>query len=135
MRKERLFQMMELAADEFILEAERELPAAAAKKTCRHIRAAAKKPKKIYWHIWAAAAATICLVAGALALVRGGLRLGGGDSASNGQTAAGAGHGEESSEFMSYAGPVLPLTLSEGDGISAARDIAFVFPGENGEQM
>lgn len=124
MREKRLFQLMELAADEFILEAEREFPVTAG-----------KKPKKSYWHIWAAAAATICLVAGALALVRGGLQLGRGDSTSNGQTVTGAGHGEESSEFMSYAGPVLPLTLSEGSGISATRDITFVFPGENGEQV
>ena len=124
MREKRLFQRMELAADEFVLEAERGLPAGAGKKV-----------KKSGWCVLASAAATICLVIGALALVRGGLRLGGGDHTSDDGAVNGAGHGEESSEFMSYAGPVLPLTLSEESEISATRDIAFVFPGESGEQL
>ncbi len=70
------------------------------------------------WKRWASAAAVLTLVVGL-----GGAvlfpRMGG--------NAGAAGH-EEGSTFMSYAGPVLPMTLrEENDAITARRDITLDF--------
>ena len=45
-----------------------------------------------------------------------------------GSGAGGSGHADGSTEFMSYAGPVFPLTVANNaEGISASRDIAYDF--------
>lgn len=45
-----------------------------------------------------------------------------------GGTAGGAGHSDNSTVFMSYAGPVFPLSIPGNvDGIAASRDITFDF--------
>ena len=47
---------------------------------------------------------------------------------SPGGSANGSGHADGSTEFMSYAGPVFPMTLLNGaEGVSASRDIAYDF--------
>lgn len=123
MKEKRLFELIGLAADEFILEAEAEP------------MTAPEPRRKRSWHIWAAAAATIFLVAGAVGLTLGGLRMGSHKGAPADRAANGAGHEAGSSEFMSYAGPVLPLTVSDGAGIEARRRITYEFPIQAGEQM
>lgn len=74
------------------------------------------------WKRWAAIAACIALVAGigGPLLLRMNFSVPGGNSGSGG-------HGEGSA-FMSYAGPVFPLTLSEAvDDLNAVREINFDF--------
>ena len=80
--------------------------------------------KKTPWRRWAALAAALALVAGgSLALLP---RFGGG-------SAGGAGHGEGSS-FMSYAGPIFPLTVLEGgEGLAASREVTLDFSAYHGE--
>ncbi len=81
----------------------------------------AARPK---WKAWAVIAACIVFVAGVggAALWQNFLPLGG--NAGSG----GSGHAEGSSAFMSYAGPVFPLTMVEADDeISASRHIAYDF--------
>ena len=73
---------------------------------------------------WAAAAACLALVAVGVGALSGVIPLLPG---SPGNGAGGAGH-DEASTFMSYAGPVFPLTLrEENDSITAQRDITLDF--------
>lgn len=75
-----------------------------------------KKPR---WHKWLAAAACICLLAA------GGLRL---LPDHMGANASGSGHDNGAATFMSYAGPVFPLTLLEDtETITAKRSITLDF--------
>ncbi len=74
------------------------------------------------WKKWIAIAASLVLVIGigGFSLLRMGSFIPGGTSGSNGHS--------EGNVFMSYAGPVFPLTLSENtDGLSAKRKIDFDF--------
>ena len=79
------------------------------------------------WRRWGVLAAALVLVVGVGSYVLP--RLGG--SASNGGAFFGDGGGagaEGASTFMSYAGPVFPLTLREADGeITARREITLDF--------
>ena len=101
-KSERLFQAMSEIRDEAIDEAAQEPPA---------------KKKPHHWKRWAALAACLALVAAGGYLLP---RLGG-------SSAGGGGH-DEASAFMSYAGPVFPLTLEEANGsITAQRDITLDF--------
>lgn len=101
-KSERLFQAMSEIRDEAIDEAAQEPPA---------------KRKPHHWKRWAALAACLALVAAGGYLLP---RLGG-------SSAGGGGH-DEASAFMSYAGPVFPLTLEEANGsITAQRDITLDF--------
>ncbi|MGI5900414.1 MAG: hypothetical protein ACOX8S_10940 [Christensenellales bacterium] len=79
------------------------------------------------WKPWAAIAACAVLAVGAAAvMLQQSFRLPGGSS--GGAGAGGSGHADGSSVFMSYAGPVFPLTLSEQDSeITANRHIAYDF--------
>ena len=58
-----------------------------------------------------------------------------------GGNTGGSGHADGSTEFMSYAGPVLPMTLLNGaEDISASRDISYNFEGfgvlqDNSEEL
>jgi len=80
------------------------------------IEEAAAEKKAFHWKRWAALAAAIALVTGAIRILP---NIGGG--------AGGAGSGGAST-FMSYAGPVLPLTLREKNAeITAERDITLDF--------
>lgn len=92
-----------------------------------HIDEAAESEKRrhkpIRWKRWGTAAACITL-----AVVTGSVfpHLGGCGAGSNGESTPSAGEG--ASEFMSYAGPVLPMTLSrENPAIKAERDITLDF--------
>lgn len=84
-----------------------------------------KSPGKPVWVRWAAMAAAFVVVAGA-GLYAFLPRLGGnagGDGISGGDMAAPGGV-----SFMSYAGPVLPLTVLDGpDGLSATREVTWKF--------
>ena len=86
------------------------------------VEEAAEDPpkKRVHWKRWAAAAAAVALVAGAAGILPRG-----------GSSAGGAGtnpSGEGPTTFMSYAGPVFPLTLREAnDSVTAARDIELDF--------
>ena len=97
---ERLFEAMSDLNDEVIEEA----------------AASQKKVKKPNWRRWGALAAVLVLAIGIAALFP---RMGGnsGGSGVDGGTV-----------FMSYAGPVFPLSLTaENDAITAARDITLDF--------
>lgn len=82
-----------------------------------------RQKKVIHWKCWAALAACCALVVGmgGFALTqRGG--LGGNTGASAG------GGGADGSTFMSYAGPVFPLTTTDNaEGITVERDITLDF--------
>jgi len=74
---------------------------------------------------WCAIAASFALVIGigSYILTNMGLPFPGANT-------GGSGHVDGSTEFMSYAGPVFPLTvLNSAEGISASRDIAYDFEG------
>ena len=80
--------------------------------------------KQFHWKRWGALAAALVLVVGLGAGVLSGrlpwLRIGGNN--------AGSGHKNDSSTFMSYAGPVFPLTTAEGGGnLTAQREITYDF--------
>lgn len=83
------------------------------------------KANRHKWRKWTAIAACIVVVIGiSSALVRQSLLPFGG----NAEESSGSGHLGGSSVFMSYAGPVFPLTLSEPDDtITATRNIAYDF--------
>ena len=88
-----------------------------------------KRPAVSRWARWTAAAACLCavIVGGVLLFVRtgGNAAPGGGWGGRSG--AGGSGH-NEGSVFMSYAGPVFPLTLrEENTAISADRTITMDF--------
>lgn len=77
------------------------------------------------WKTWAALAAGIILVVGfgSMMFWQDLFPFGGGSGGGGG-----AGHPEGGSVFMSYAGPMFPLTLAEAEsGISAGRHISYDF--------
>lgn len=89
----------------------------------------AKRPK---WQAWSAIAACAVLVVGigGIMLWQNILPFGGnaGSGGSGNAKSGGSGNAEGSSVFMSYAGPVFPLTLVEADDeMSASRHIAYDF--------
>lgn len=80
------------------------------------------RPKGIHWKRWAALAAAAALAVGVGSYV---LPRIGGSGGGPGANSAGA---DGASSFMSYAGPVLPLTLRETDSsITADREITLDF--------
>lgn len=82
-----------------------------------------KGSKRYQWLKWTAIAASLCLVVGAGVFV---LRNIGG-KAGDGTRAEGNG-GASGTVFMSYSGPVLPLTtVSDASGITVVRNIDFDF--------
>lgn len=89
-----------------------------------HIDEAAKPPqrKKNHWKQWGTAAACITLVAVSASIFP---HLGGCGASGGGQEGNPAAGG---TTFMSYSGPVLPLTLKEAnDSIAAERNITLDF--------
>ncbi len=71
------------------------------------------------WRRQAAMAACLCVAALGAGIYTGVIPLGGGDG--------GAGH-QEGTTFLSYAGPVFPLTLEEADGaVTAQRAVTMDF--------
>ena len=88
-----------------------------------------------HWKRWAALAAALALVIGAGSYVLPRLGQGGGAPGANnggGANNTGAGGGgtgaDGGSAFMSYAGPVFPLTLKEADpAVTAQREITMEF--------
>lgn len=84
--------------------------------------AAPKEKRVVHWKRWGVLAAALAVVIGAGSYVLP--RLGG---SANSAGAGGAG-ADGASTFMSYAGPVFPLTLKEADGdITARREITLDF--------
>ena len=79
------------------------------------------RPRRRIFQPWMGACACLALIAGlSVGLYTGRIPLPGG-------SAGGGGH-DEASTFMSYAGPVFPLTLrEENDSITAQRDITLDF--------
>ena len=97
-----------------------------------------ERASRFQWRKWGAVAAALALVVGIGSYL---LPRIGGNASSGNPSSAGAGGGagvNEASIFMSYAGPVFPLTLREADAsITAGREITLDFtqwmiPGENG---
>ncbi len=89
------------------------------------------KKQSIAWKKWTAiaACAVLMLGIGSVALLQNRLPLGGNSGA------GGSGHGE-GSIFMSYAGPLFPLTLAQADNdISATRSIAYDFALANKDNL
>lgn len=86
--------------------------------------AAPEEKRVVHWKRWTALAAALVLVLGAGSYVLPRL---GGNAGSAGAGGAGAGS-DGASTFMSYAGPVFPLTLREADSaILAEREITLDF--------
>lgn len=80
--------------------------------------------RRIKWRVWNTVAACAVLLIGLSGVLvwRGVLPFGG--NAGSG----GSGHPEGSSTFMSYAGPVFPLTIdSPGEAVSAVRNLTYDF--------
>ena len=106
-KSERLFQAMSDIQDRTIDEA---------------AAGPSQQKRRPHWRRWAALAACLALVAVGVGTFTGVipiLRFGG--------SAGGAGH-DGASTFMSYAGPVFPLTLKEENGaVTAQRDITLDF--------
>ena len=104
-KSERLFEAMSELSDEKIDEGATHSP-----------------KKKFHWKRWTALAACLAILVVGVGGVTGLLpifRLG--------ANAGGSGH-DEASVFMSYAGPVFPLTLGEAnDSITAQRDVTLDF--------
>lgn len=110
MTREMLYDAITEVKDELIVEAIEIKPA----------------KSKVRWLKFGSIAAAFAVVIGLGAGVVSGkipwLRIGG--------SAGGSGHGDNSSTFMSYAGPVFPLTTVEGgDGLTAERAITYDFEG------
>jgi len=107
MKEKKIFDAITEVRDEYIEEA----------------RTAKLKKQSAGWRKWTAiAACTVMAVSIIAALIQQNFLPFGGRSGSGG-----AGHGE-GSIFMSYAGPVFPLTLSEEDStITALRNISYDF--------
>lgn len=109
MSTEKLYEAITLIDDDLIDEAGTYAP---------------KKKKAVHWKRWTALAACLVLVVGA-----GGIFLSqiGGRNASSGNSAGGSG-ADGGSTFLSYAGPVFPLTtMDDASGITVQRDITFDF--------
>jgi hypothetical protein len=83
---------------------------------------------KPHWGRWMAAAACLCVAVGVGWSVTH-LRMG-----NSGAGSGGSGH-DEGSVFLSYAGPVLPLTLAEDTAVTAERSITMDFAGGEGQAM
>ena len=101
---------------ERLLEAMSELPDA-------QIDAGAEEPprKKSHWKRWATLAACVAVAALGVGTLTGLIPL------EFGASAGGGGH-DEATTFMSYAGPVFPLTLAEENAaLTAERDITLDF--------
>lgn len=108
MREDKLYEAITLIDDDLIDETAGYTP---------------KKKRVIHWKRWTALAACLVLVAGAGGILLN--RLGGAGGSSNGGGGSGA---DGSSTFMSYAGPVFPLTtLEDAGGLTAQRDITLDF--------
>ena len=85
------------------------------------------KAKRSKWQAWGAIAACAVLVVGigGILLWENILPFDGSDGETG---SSGNGHGEGNTVFMSYAGPVFPLTLSEQDSeVTADRHITYDF--------
>lgn len=125
MKGERLFQILGMIDEDLIEEADSASPAAAAKRRSLGFRRLA-----------AACAALVC-VSGAVWMLRDGLHMGGASMSAPGETAGDGGSGiahdteplsAEGTTFMSYAGPVFPLTLTEKlQGLTAERTTTWDF--------
>lgn len=88
--------------------------------------AAGVKPakKKVRWLKFGGIAAAVALVAG----VGAGALSGNLPRPPGAASAGGAGHGENGSVFMSYAGPVFPMTTVDGgEGLAAVRALTYDF--------
>lgn len=108
MTREMLYDAITEVKDELVVEAMETKPA----------------KSRVHWLKFGSIAAAFAVVVGLGAGVVSGkipwLRIGG--------SAGGSGHGENSSTFMSYAGPVFPLTaVGGGDGLKAERTITYDF--------
>ncbi len=87
-------------------------------------QAAPTERKRFHWRRWTALAAALVLVVGVGSYILPRL---GGSAGSPGNSAGGAG-ADGASVFMSYAGPVFPLTLKEADdAMTAEREITLDF--------
>lgn len=109
MREDKLYEAITLIDDDLIDE------------TARYV----STPKRaVHWKRWTALAA--CLV---LAVGVGGTLLGRfGGFGGNSSAGAGGSGSDDGSTFLSYAGPVFPLTTIENaDGLTAERDITLDF--------
>lgn len=116
MRAETLYDAITEVKDELVDEAARTRPA----------------KKRISWQAFAAlaAAAVLAVGAGGWAAARLGAMSasGPGVNLNPGGDGGGGGHDDGSATFMSYAGPVLPLTALEGgEGLTAQREITYDF--------
>ena len=124
MKGERLFQILGLIDEDLIEEAGGASSSAASKR----------RPRRSL-RLAAACAAVVC-ISGAIFMLRDGLYLGGASMSSPGDSGSG-GSGiahnteplsTEETTFMSYAGPVFPLTLTEGiEGLTAERTTIWDF--------
>lgn len=104
-KSERLFEAMSELSDEKIDEG-----------------AAYTPKKKSHWKRWTALAACLAILVAGVGGITGLIPI-----FRIGANAGGSGH-DEASVFMSYAGPVFPLTLREAnDSITAKRDITLDF--------
>ena len=104
-------------ASERLLEAMNSLPDATLEE---NVPGAAGKKRR--WKKWAALAACLCVVVLGVGVFTGYIPLLGGRAGQGGSGSDGA------SVFMSYAGPVFPLTLGEeNDAIEAERNVTLDF--------
>lgn len=122
MKGERLFQLLGFIDEDLIEEAGTASSSAASKRRSRSFRGLA------------AACIAIACVGGAVWMLRDGLHLGGASmSVPSESTGNGIAHDTEpqaleGTTFMSYAGPVFPLTLTkETDGITTERTTTWDF--------
>ena len=108
MREDKLYEAITLIDDDLIDETAGYTP---------------PKKRVIHWKRWTALAACLVLIVGAGGILLN--HLGGAGGSSNGGGGSGA---DGSSTFMSYAGPVFPLTtLEDAGGLTAERDITLDF--------
>ena len=113
MKSERLFRILGLADDDLIEEAGRSLPR-----------------RKPVWRVWAAAAACLAVICGAGLLQQPMGSTAGDPAGADGAEPAeesGSGH-DAGTAFLSYAGPVFPLTTAETvSGLTAERVVTWDF--------
>ncbi|NLJ40350.1 MAG: hypothetical protein GX352_01870, partial [Clostridiales bacterium] len=98
---------------------------------------AKKRIYKLNWKRWGAIAASIILVLGmgTIALFNNWLPFGG-SSSPGAESGSGSGHSAGATTFMSYAGPVFPLTLENAEeNIAATRDISYDFALANEDSL
>ncbi len=116
MRAERLFRILGLVDDDLIEEAEPASSAAAPERRAR--------PR----HALAAAACLVLICGLGFCLHAGRGWMNGADGTPSGSSGAGGGGHGEGAVFMSYAGPVLPLTIQEpAAGLTAERALTWDF--------